>query len=47
MRKEIPIFDLIDKYKHWLISKFTTIDKEARLTLKQLAKMIIGNGMTS
>lgn len=47
MKNEIPIFDPIDKYIHWLISKFTLIIKRTRLISKQLAKMIISNGMIS
>ena len=47
IKKEIPILDLTDKYMHWLIPKFTLIAKKARLTPKRLAKMIIGDGMTS
>lgn len=43
MKKEIPIFDLIDKYTYWLISKYILIAKRAKLILKQLAKMIIRN----
>ncbi len=46
-KKEIPILDPIDKYTHWLIPKFTPIAKGARLTPKRLAKMIIGDGITS
>ena len=47
IKKEIIILYLIDKYTHWLIPKFTLISKRARLTPKQLAKMIIGDSMTS
>ncbi len=47
MKKEIPIFNSTDKYTHWLIPKFTSIAKGARLTPKWLTKMIIGDGMTS
>ena len=47
MKEEIPILDPTDKYTHWLIPKFTLIAKEARLTPERLAKMIIGDGMTS
>ena len=47
MKKEILIFNSIDKYIHWLILKFTLIAKRARFTLERLAKMIIGNGMIS
>ena len=47
IKKEISIFDLTDKYTHWLISKFTPIAKIARLTLEQLEKMIIGESMTA
>ncbi len=47
MKKEILILDPTDKYKYWLISKFTPIAKGARLTPERLAKMIIGDGMTS
>ncbi len=32
MKKEIPIFDPIDKYTHWLIPKFTPIAKRVRRT---------------
>ena len=32
---------------HWLIPKFTPIAKRAILTPERLAKMIIGDGMTS
>ena len=38
IKKEIPIFDSIYKYTHWLIPKFTHIAKEARLTTERLAK---------
>lgn len=41
MKKKVPIFDPIDKYIHWFITKFTLITKKARLTLEWLAKMII------
>ncbi len=47
MKKEIPILDPTDKYTHWLIPKFTPITKEARLTPERLAKMVIGDGITS
>ena len=47
IKKEIPILDPTDKYTHWLIPKFTPIAKGARLTPERLAKMIIGDGMTS
>lgn len=47
IKREIPIFDLTDKYTHWLIPKFTPITKEARLIPKWLGKMIIGKGMTA
>lgn len=47
IKKEIPILDPIDKYTNWLILKFTPIVKGARLTPEQLAKMIIGDGMTA
>lgn len=46
LKKEIPIFELTNKYTHWLISKFTPISKKAKLTLEQLAKIIIGDDMT-
>lgn len=46
IKKEIPIFEFIDKYTHWLIPKFILIPKEAKLTSKRLAKMIIENGMS-
>ncbi len=45
IQKEIPILDPADKYTNWLISKFTSIAKGARLTLERLGKMIIGDGM--
>ena len=45
IKKEIPIFDSIDKYTHWLISKFTPIAKRARLTPEQLTTMIIEDSM--
>ncbi len=38
IKKEIPIFDSIYKYTHWLILKFTSIAKGARLTPERLAK---------
>ncbi len=47
MKKEIPILDPIDKYTSWLKPKFTLIAKRARLTLKRLTKMIIGDDMIS
>lgn len=40
MSKKISIFNPIDYYMHWFIVKFTPIVKSARLTPKQLAKMI-------
>lgn len=46
IKKEISIFNLMNKYTHWLISKFTLIAKKTRLTPKQLVKIIIKNGMT-
>ena len=47
IKKEISIFDPTDNYTHWLISKFTPIAKGAIITLERLAKMIIGDDMTS
>ena len=47
MKKVIPIFDLIDNYTYWLIPKFILIAKGTRFTPKRLAKMIIGDGITS
>ena len=47
IKKEISILDPIDKYTHWLIPKFTPIAKGDRLTPERLAKMIIGDCMTS
>ena len=47
MKNKIAILDSSDKYTHWLILKFTPITKKARLTPKRLAKMIIGDGITS
>lgn len=46
MKKEISIFDSTNKYTHWLIPMFIPIAKEARFTLKRLAKMIIGDSIT-
>lgn len=46
MKREIPFLDPTDKYTHWLIPKSTSIAKGARLTPEQLAKMIIGDGMS-
>ncbi len=45
--KKIPILDPTDKYTHWLIPQFTPIAKRAILTPERLAKMIIGDSMTS
>ena len=45
-RKKTLIFDSNNKYTQWLIFKFIPIKKRARCILKQLAKMIIKNGMT-
>lgn len=47
IKKEILVLDLNDKYIHWWIPKFTPITKEARFTPERLAKMIIGDAMTS
>lgn len=46
MKKEISIFDLTNKYMHWLIPKFTPIAKRAGLTPDWLTKMIIRSSMT-
>ena len=46
IKKEVSSLDLTDKYTYWLIPKFIFIAKKARLTSKQLGKMIIGDGMT-
>lgn len=46
MKKEILILNLIDKYIYWLIFKSTLITKKAKLTAKQLTKMIIGDDIT-
>ena len=45
IKKEVPILDLTNKYTYWLIPKFIPIAKGARLTLKRLGKMIIGDRM--
>lgn len=47
IKGETLILDSNDKYSQWLIPKFTPIAKGARLTPERLAKMIIGDGMTS
>ena len=47
IKKETLILDPIDKYTHWLISKFTSIVKGIRFTPEQLEKIIIGKGMTT
>lgn len=47
MKKEISVFNSIDKYKYWLIPKFTPIAKKTRFTFKRLAKIIIEDDMTS
>lgn len=47
MKNKIPILNFINKYTYWLIPKFTSITKRTRLTPKQLAKLIIGDGMIS
>lgn len=45
MKKETLILDPTNKYIHWFIPKFISIIKRTRLTLEQLGKMIIRNGM--
>lgn len=45
MKKEIFIFDFIDKYTYWLIPKYISIAKRTRFIPEQLAKMIIGDNM--
>lgn len=45
IKREIPIFDSIDKYTHWLISNFTSIAKGAKFTFELLAKMTIGENI--
>ena len=47
IKKKTPIFDSNNKYTQWLIPKFTSIAKGARLTPEQLGKMIIRDGMIS
>lgn len=47
IKKITPILDFIDKYTHWLIFKFTSIAKKARLIPKRLRKKIIKKGMTA
>ncbi len=47
IKREISILDPTDKYTHWLIPKFISIAKRARLTPERLGKMIIGEGMTA
>lgn len=47
MKKEILIFDPIDKYIYWFIPKFTFITKRAIFTPEWLTKMIIGDSMIS
>ena len=47
IKREIRILDPTNKYTHWLIPKFTSIAKGARLTPKRLCKMIIEEGMTA
>lgn len=46
MKKIIFIFNSKDKYIYWHIPKFILIAKNARFTLKRLAKIIIRDGMT-
>lgn len=46
MKKEISILDSTDKYVYWFIPRFIFIAKKARLTPKQLAKIIIDDGIT-
>ena len=46
MKKEIPIFHLINNYKYWLSLNFTLIVKGARLTPERLTKIIITDIMT-
>lgn len=45
MKRKIPILDLVNKYIHCLIRKFTLIAKRARLTSERLNKMIIGDSI--
>ena len=45
--KKSLIFDFMDKYTHWLISKFMLIVKRARLTLGWLTKIFSEDGMIS
>lgn len=42
---KIQIFNLSDKYTHWLIFKFTLIAKKAKLISECLSKIIIGDSM--
>ncbi len=46
IKREISILDSTDKYTNWLISKFTPIAKEAKITHERSGKMTIGDGMT-
>lgn len=45
IKKEIPIFDFINQYMHWLIPKFTPIAKGSRLIPEKLSKIIIEDDM--
>ena len=47
MKKEIPNFDLTDKYIPWLILIFIFIIKKTKVTFEWLVKMIISNSITS
>lgn len=47
IKREIPIFNSIDKDMHWFISRFTPITKSARLTSMWIAKLIIGDSIIS
>lgn len=46
IKKKTPIFLFTYKYMHRFIPKFISITKETRLTLEQLGKMSIEDGMT-
>lgn len=47
IKKKISILNSNNKYIYWLIPKFTSVVKGARVTPEQLAKMIIRDGITS
>lgn len=47
IKKETPILNSNNKYPQWLTPKFTPTARGARLTPERLAKMIIGDGMST